>query len=254
MDDLARALAIDARPEGEPGAEGQLAHDQAAAPEVAVVHRDQSITAPAGSGLVPARGGLPTLASMLNLASETDPGWGERVVADLDEVLVDHAHCEKKAAGTAVNLIFRYPQHEFLLEPLSALAREELAHFEHVLRLLAKRGTPFRALKPSPYAGRLRTAVRTHEPARLLDTLLTCALIEARSCERFKRLAEVAPGPELRDFYAGLLAAEARHHQGYLDLAGRLVPEREVRERLLVLADHEAGVLAAVPPLPRIHA
>ncbi len=190
---------------------------------------------------------------MLSLASKTADDWARRVLADPTELLVDHAHCEKKAAGMAVNLVFRYPQHDFLLEPLSRLAREELVHFEQVLALLRSRGESFRILRPSPYAGRLRRATRSHEPARLLDTLLCGALIEARSCERFGLLAEAAEDPELRDLYRGLLASEARHHGTYLELAGALAPE-SARERLAELALHEARVLAEVPPLPRMHA
>ena len=190
---------------------------------------------------------------MLNLASETDPSWVTRALADLDEVLVDHAHCEKKAAGTAVNLIFRYPQHAFLHRPLSELAREELTHFEAVLGHLEKRGGQFRAQRPAPYAGRLRDATRTHEPARLVDTLLCCALIEARSCERFQLLADALEDTALRDFYAGLFAAEARHHGIYIELAERLVGEA-ARPRLLELAAIEALALAESPPLPRLHA
>jgi tRNA-(ms[2]io[6]A)-hydroxylase len=169
-------------------------------------------------------------------------------------LLVDHAHCEKKAAGTALNLIFRYPQHGFLHAPLSRLAREELSHFEQVLHLLESRGLRFEAQRPSPYAGRLRKSIRTHEPARLLDTLLCCSLIEARSCERFRLLSEATADPELRSFYAGLLACEARHHGTYVELCGMLVPEDEGRARLAELAHEEARVLASVPPLPRMHA
>jgi tRNA-(ms[2]io[6]A)-hydroxylase len=176
------------------------------------------------------------------------------VLADLPELLVDHAHCEKKAAGMAVNLVFRYAQYDALLEPLSRLAREELVHFEQVLALLRARGERFRILRPSPYAGRLRRATRTHEPARLLDTLLCGALIEARSCERFALLAEAAPDPKLRDLYACLLASEARHHGVYLKLAEGIAPAPEVGARLEELAGHEARVLAEVPPLPRMHA
>jgi tRNA-(ms[2]io[6]A)-hydroxylase len=191
---------------------------------------------------------------VLGLAAATDPAWAGRVLEEQAALLVDHAHCEKKAAGTALNLIFRYPQHGFLHAPLSRLAREELSHFEQVLRLLASRGLRFGAQRPSAYAGRLRRSIRSHEPARLLDTLLCCALIEARSCERFQLLSEATRDPELRSFYAGLLACEARHRGLYVALACELVPEAEGRARLAELAHEEARVLASVPPLPRMHA
>lgn len=202
-------------------------------------------------------GGAGTLraggAALLNLAAATQPSWIACALSDLDALLVDHAHCEKKAAGTALNLIFRYPQHGFLHRPLSALAREELTHFEAVLQRLEARGSGLRAQRPAAYAGRLRKAARAHEPARLLDTLLCCALIEARSCERFQILADALEDPELRRFYAGLLAAEARHHGIYVDLAVQLAP-REARERLRELAELEAEVLAEPPARPRLHA
>jgi tRNA-(ms[2]io[6]A)-hydroxylase len=191
---------------------------------------------------------------MLALAAPTHPSWTRRVLARLDELLLDHAHCEKKAAGTAVSLIFRYPQRGFLLEPLSRLAREELTHFEAVLRLLAERGVAYRPLRASPYAGRLRRCLRAAEPERLIDVLLCSALIEARSCERFKLLAEAVADPDLAAFYRGLLAAEARHHQVYRDLAGELAPAEVVRARLAELAEREAAILARVPPRPRMHA
>ncbi len=190
---------------------------------------------------------------MLSLAAPTGPGWVERALGRLDEILIDHAHCEKKAASTALALLFRYPEHGFLQAPLSRLAREELRHFEEVLRELERRGLAFRRLRPSPYAGRLFEAVRTAEPARLLDTLLCCALIEARSCERFRLLAEAVAERALAGFYRGLLAAEARHHGEYVALARRVAPEEEVRARLAELAAHEAVVLSEAPPWARIH-
>ena len=190
---------------------------------------------------------------MLHLASTTDPKWAPRVLQHLDELLVDHAHCEKKAAGMAINLLFRYPRQTFLMRPLSRLAREELSHFEEVLGVIAERGLRFGSQKPAPYAGRLREGTRSHEPARLLDTLLCGALIEARSCERFERLFEAAEDEGLRRFYNGLLAAEARHHGIYLDLARELVGEGELDERLASLVAHEARVLADSPELSRIH-
>jgi tRNA-(ms[2]io[6]A)-hydroxylase len=192
--------------------------------------------------------------AVLNLASRTDARWAQRVLAELPELLLDHAHCEKKAAGNAVNLIFRYPHHAFLHEPLSRLAREELAHFEEVLCLMGERDVAFRAQRPAVYAGRLRKQLRTYEPARLLDTLLCSALIEARSCERFKLLAEHAEDAALRHFYAGLLSAEARHHGVYVELAGALCDADEVAARLRELAAHEAEILATSPALPRMHA
>jgi tRNA 2-(methylsulfanyl)-N6-isopentenyladenosine37 hydroxylase len=190
---------------------------------------------------------------MLGLASETTPAWTRRALANLPALLVDHAHCEKKAASTAVSLLFRYPERRALLPALSALAREELAHFEQVLRLLERRGIDYGRLTPSPYASDLLAAVRPDEPARLLDTLLCLALIEARSCERMKLLADAVDDAELADFYRGLLASEARHHQAYVDLAATVVAPAEARERLRELAVHEAAVIAAAPPLPRMH-
>jgi len=180
---------------------------------------------------------------MLELAAATDPAWAARAISRLDELLVDHAHCEKKAAGTAVQLLFRYPQHAGLLTPLSQLAREELVHFEQVLALLAERGLAFGRHRPGPYAGKLREMERTSEPERLLDTLLCCALIEARSCERFGLLADAAPEPVLGHFWIRLLEAEARHHGLYLTLARSLAPEAAVAARLRELARHEACVL-----------
>ena len=190
---------------------------------------------------------------MLNLAAPSDPRWLEAALADLDAVLLDHAHCEKKAAGMAVRLLFRYPQQALLQEPLSRLAREELGHFEEVLRLMQQRGVAFGRQRPSPYAGKLRQHLRPQHPEQLIDTLLCCALIEARSCERFGLLAEQVPDAELARFYAGLLAAEARHHRLYVDLAEQLADPASVRVRLLDLSEWEAQVVAADSPIVRMH-
>ena len=194
------------------------------------------------------------MAPVWSLASSTPRAWAERALVSPEELLIDHAHCEQKAAGTALSLIFRYPQRSFLALPLSRLAREELVHFEQVLLRLAARGVAFRPLRASPYAGRLRAASRGQEPGRLVDALLCSALIEARSCERLGLLAEATPDAELRDFYAGLCAAEARHGDVYLELAAQVEPEERVRARLDLLAAHEARVLAEAPPMARLHA
>jgi len=191
---------------------------------------------------------------MLSLASSTEPAWAARALASLDEVLIDHAHCEKKAAGMAVRLLFSYPHHAFLQAPLARLAREELAHFEEVLAALHARGLRLRPQRPAPYAGRLRERVRRSEPERLVDLLLCSALIEARSCERFGLLARAVAEPSLARFYAGLLEAEARHHRVYLDLAAEALPRERVRARLAELAAHEACVLSQASDLARLHA
>ena len=189
------------------------------------------------------------------IASRTEPGWAEHALAHLDPVLVDHAHLERKAAGTAVRLLFQYPERIALQAPLAALAREELAHFEEVLAQLARRGVAFGRQQPSQYAGRLRAAARSRDPERLVDTLLFCALIESRSCERLGLLAEalVRVDPELARFYAGLERAEARHQNVYVELAETVAARGEVRARLSALAKHEAEVVAALPRAPRLH-
>ena len=159
---------------------------------------------------------------MLHLASETDPAWTRRALENLDAILLDHAHCEKKAASTALSLIFRYPERPALMLPLSRLAREELAHFEEVVGVLRGRGLEFRRQRPSPYASKLMEIVRKQEPLRLLDTLLCCAMIEARSCERMQLLGEAlgeVGEAGLAKLYRGLLASEARHFNSYVDLA-----------------------------------
>ena len=182
---------------------------------------------------------------MLKLACATAPGWTARALAQLDEILLDHAHCERKAAGVALGLLFRYPERASFQAPLAALAREELAHFEAMLGVLARRGLPFGRQRPSAYAGRLRSAISPREPARLVDLLLCSALIEARSCERLGLLADALPDSELARFYASLRAAEARHHGIYVELACEVAPRDAVAARLAELAEHEAQVIAS---------
>ncbi len=190
---------------------------------------------------------------MLELCSASDPRWVAEAVAGVDLILLDHAHCEKKAASTALSTLFRYQHLAPVVAPLAALAREELDHFLQVLALLERRGIPFRELKPSAYGARLHRAVRKPDPEHLLDTLLVAALIEARSCERMKLLAEALPDPELAGFYRDLLASEARHFHTYLELAGLRWPRADVMARLRVLAQHEAEVLLEPADALRLH-
>ncbi len=191
---------------------------------------------------------------MLHLASDSSASWLPRALAHIDEVLLDHAHCEKKAAGAAVKLLFSYPHHRFLQEPLADLAREELDHFQQVLAHLDSRGVRYETIRPSPYGMALHALVRRDEPERLIDILLISALIEARSCERFRLLADGIEDASLVAFYQSLLACEARHHGVYVDLASRLAPSDAIEERLGELAAREAVIIEKPCEWVRIHA
>ena len=158
------------------------------------------------------------------LYCSTPQAWIDAVVADLPTLLIDHANCEKKAASTALNLIFRYVDKPELSMKLSKLAREELRHFEQVLTLLQKRNIEFEHVSASRYAAELRKGVRTSEPHRLVDMMIVSAIVEARSCERFEAVIPVLD-EELAQFYTSLLKSEARHFQVYLNFAKKYSPE-----------------------------
>jgi len=150
----------------------------------------------------------------------TPDEWLDQAPAHRDTLLIDHANCEKKAAGTALSLLYRYVDRPELLDKLSRLAREELLHFEQVMKHMRRLGVSYEHVSPSSYAAGMRAGVATHEPWRLVDTLIVGAVVEARSCERFYRLTRVFDD-ELGEFYGRLLASEARHFQDYLTLAKR---------------------------------
>src|SRR5205085_8437452 len=173
------------------------------------------------------------------LKAVTPRAWVDAAIADLPTLLIDHANCEKKAASTAMALIFAYPEDRSLSVALSRLAREELKHFEQVERLMKKLDVPHVRLKPGRYASELRKLVRTHEPKRRLDLMIAHALIEARSCERFRLLAKRLP-EHARDLYEQLERSEARHFELYLDFAAREFEEAEIAERLEILSAREA--------------
>lgn len=192
------------------------------------------------------------------LLVSTPQAWFDHAASHWQELLVDHANCEKKAASTALSLIFTYPEDMDLTERLSRLAREELRHFEQVQRLMQQLNVAFVRLAPSRYGESLRKVIHREEPARLLDILLCGALIEARSCERFMGLIPRLNEP-LSGFYAGLAASEARHHLLYLRLAeqrysgqwqSRLEYLRAVEADLITTADPQFRFHSGVPELP----
>lgn len=186
------------------------------------------------------------------LKAATPREWVAAAAADLPALLVDHSNCEKKAASTAMALIFAYPEDRALGVALSRLAREELKHFEQVERLMNKLDVPHVRMKPGRYASELRKLVRTHEPKRKLDLMLVHALIEARSCERFRLLAKHLP-EDVRELYAQLERSEARHFELYLQFAEREFPAAEIGERLAVLATREAELATSPDAELRFH-
>ncbi len=190
---------------------------------------------------------------MLHLQCDTPARWLAQVDADLDAILIDHAHCEKKAAGTALNLIFAYVENIELCREMTQIVGEELQHFHLVLDLLAKRGIRFRRLKPSGYGRELNDLVRKQEPQRAVDRLLVAGLIEARSCERFHVLSGHVKDPELAEFYRSLFESEARHHTTYTRLAKDFASDSDVMNRLDELAAAEAAIINRGEELPRMH-
>lgn len=190
---------------------------------------------------------------MLSLLSTTDPRWIATVNENLEEVLLDHAHCEKKAAGVAMNLIVAYVEHVELVRELSAIVVEELDHFRQVIELVEARGIRFRRTKPGHYGQELHALVRKLEPGRAVDRLIVAGLIEARSCERFALLRDGVRDPALAQFYGSLFESEARHHVTYIQLAKLFADDEQVRTRLHELAAAEAAIIARGDPLPRMH-
>ncbi len=152
------------------------------------------------------------------LLCATPEAWLSEAIRQQSLLLIDHANCEKKAAGTALGMMYRYIDQDQLLQKLSRLAREELRHFEQVHELMRGAGVPYVHVSPSRYAAELRKPIRTYEPERLVDSLIVGAVVEARSCERFACLSGLLEN-EIGRFYSRLLASEARHYADYLSLA-----------------------------------
>jgi tRNA-(ms[2]io[6]A)-hydroxylase len=189
------------------------------------------------------------------LAAPTPAAWVDAACVHWRELLLDHANCEKKAASSALALIFAYPEDQALASALARLAREELRHFEQVSQLMRRLHVDFERQRPGRYAGGLRAALRRHEPGRKLDLLLAGALIEARSCERFALLSPRLPAP-LGAFYEALGRSEARHFELYLRLgrdAAGAGGAALVDERLSMLSAVEAELITSGDEQLRFH-
>ena len=187
------------------------------------------------------------------LINKTTEDWIDLAISNPMEILLDHAHCERKAAGVALQLMFRYVSEPGLSEVLSPLAREELEHFERVLSILKKRGKKLQKLASPPYGATLAKNICKDEPFRMLDSFLVAGLIEARSHERMQLLSMHSPDIELRNLYADLLKSEARHFGIYWKLANERFDRNLLMSRLAELAKVESDALLEMHHEPRMH-
>lgn len=185
------------------------------------------------------------------LKCETPDAWVEAALCNIDILLIDHANCEKKAAATAMNLMYRHTAKPDLLKKMSQLAREELLHFEQVVEILRARSVHYIRLSPSRYASELRKLIAKDEPESLTDTLIAGAFIEARSCERFSKIAPHLDA-ELGRFYRSLLKSESRHFEDYLALARRY-SDKDIEPRIAIFAEKEAELISSPDPEFRFH-
>ena len=192
------------------------------------------------------------LEELLNfLPCETPSAWLQEALKQQRCLLIDHANCEKKAAATAMNLMYRYTTKPELMKEMSQLAREELLHFQQVVEILEQKQIKYTRLSPSRYAAGLRELISLEEKQRLVDTLIVGAIIEARSCERFSKLAPLLDA-DLGKFYTGLLKSEARHFKDYLELA-RLYSEADIGDRVQMFLAREADLITSEDDRFRFH-
>lgn len=190
----------------------------------------------------------------LPLLVPTPDSWAKTAIQDIDELLADHAHCEMKAAATGFRLLGSYPDRDALVEAMSSLVREEMRHFERVRELLIERGLKLGKPRPDRYVKRLLSeSHRGSNPGlQLIEKLIVCAFVEARSCERFRVLARANLPDGLAEFYAELALAEDRHHETFLELA-RLYAEDDIEPRIARVSEIEATIIQSLPALSAIH-
>jgi tRNA-(ms[2]io[6]A)-hydroxylase len=192
---------------------------------------------------------------MFRLKLPTDPRWVNIVEQNIEEILTDHAFCEQKAASTAISLISHFPQQTELVQAMIVLVKEEIEHFERVHNFIQKRGFKLGSERKDPYVHDLMQFIRKDgsKESKLMDRLLLAAMIEARSCERFKVLSENINDKELADFYRELMKSEASHYAMFIKLAKNLCPNQNVDKRWAEFLEHEATVIAQYGKKETIH-
>ncbi len=191
---------------------------------------------------------------MLCLLNSTRPEWVDIAASNINILLIDHAHCEKKAAYNALTMIQRYPEYEAIVKEMIEILKEEWDHFERVYERIRDKDVHLTKDDGNEYAKRLSKHIRKQEPDAMLDMLLVDALIEARSCERFSLLAKSNAIPEdLRAFYEELFASEAGHYRTFTDLARKYFPADIVKQRMHELATIEAAIIDTLGHQPTMH-
>ncbi len=191
---------------------------------------------------------------MLDLRTATPASWLDVVFADFDSFLIDHACCERKAFATGMSFVVRYPDRLALLEPMIEFAREELEHFHRVVKALTARGLVLKDDYQDEYVNQLRKGLRGKGADPLVDGLLVAGVIEARSCERLKLVADALPAADpLKEMYVDLARAEARHHALFFRLARQFEDVARVRARADELLDFEATLVERLPHRPAVH-
>ncbi len=182
---------------------------------------------------------------MLGLKLPSDPRWADIASKSIEDILVDHAFCEQKAASSGISLIVQFSEKQELVEKLTEIVAEEWAHFERVLNELKKRGFQLGPRRNDEYVIQLKQRERKggSPNAQLVEKLLIFAMIEARSCERFKLLSEQVSDPELRKFYYEFMVSEAGHYRTFLDLAKQFMPEDVVKKRWKEIVIEESDII-----------
>jgi tRNA 2-(methylsulfanyl)-N6-isopentenyladenosine37 hydroxylase len=193
---------------------------------------------------------------MLGLKLATDPRWANAAEKSLEEILIDHAYCEQKAATTGISLIVQYPEFEKMVKECTAIVAEEWGHFRKVLKELDKRGFKFGKQRKDNYVNELAKLITRggDRNEQVAERLLLLAMIEARSCERFRVLSLNIQDPELRSFYHEFMVSEAGHYRTFIDLAKEYMPEAYVKRRWQEILDGEAAIMEKLTPIgSRIH-
>lgn len=185
---------------------------------------------------------------MLGLKLETDPRWVDVASKTIEEILIDHAFCEQKAASSGISLIVLFPDRQEVVDVVTEIVAEEWSHFERVLKELKKRGYALGPVRKDEYVGRLAKLEKKggSRNQQLVEKLLLCAMIEARSCERFKLLYEGIADPELKKFYYEFMVSEAGHYTTFIQLAKNYLPEEQVKKRWQEILEGEAEIIRSL--------